>query len=287
MLNLYQTSTIIVLTALSTLMLPGCGGEKKEGDTQPARNEAKAGKEVPAPEPSSLRPSPYELLDALCRTVRMGKIWNYDPVKDESYLLPAEDRKRCAQMVAQILDDGASFRDSCGDYVPVWHQAIESGNAEVVAVMLDHGLELAPDGESLLHIALGLRSPDALELVQLLCKRGADIKTQGGATGVHLAVWAALSGGQGADFFILKILLDAGLDLNAQNEAGETCLDFTIRRMYGEDWSWQRCVKQNWVGLLGNEEGSKIFERKLEELRAMGARSSSELNTSSGTANGQ
>lgn len=286
MLNLYQTSTIIVLTALSALLLPGCGGEKKVGDAQPARNEAKD-KEVPVPEPSTLRPSPHELLDALCNTVRMGKIWKDDPGKDEPYLLSAEDRIRCAQMVAQILDDGASFRDSCGDYEPVWTKAVESGNADVVAVMLDRGLELAPNGESLLRIGLGLRSPDALELVQLLCKRGADIKTQGGATGVHLAVWATLSGGEGADFSILKILLDAGLDVNAQNEAGETCLDFTIRRMFGDDWNWQRCVNQNWVGMFGNAEQHTAFERKLEELRTMGARSSSELNSSSGTVNGQ
>ncbi|KAK7467793.1 hypothetical protein BaRGS_00036981 [Batillaria attramentaria] len=101
------------------------------------------------------------------------------------------------------------------------HCACSRGNAEIVKILLDHGVDpkaIDNDGQTALHRAC---SQSNAEIVKSLLNHGADPKAidSNGQTALHLACscsWAKAE--------IVKVLLDHGVDPKARDSNGKTAI---------------------------------------------------------------
>lgn len=176
------------------------------------------------------------------------KVSNYSPIHRAII-------NKNSECLAILLEKGfTSQKADEKDFSPLM-KAISLGHHDAIPILLEHGADasyLTPQKKSALSTACMLKSP---EIVKLLLEYGADITKKGhlGTTAVH---WAAQSGNTeilrmvieaGADplekddnnrpptfsalcapddkiYEIMKILLEAGNDVNARNNVGVTIM---------------------------------------------------------------
>ncbi|KAL4124261.1 hypothetical protein PRIC2_010098 [Phytophthora ramorum] len=123
------------------------------------------------------------------------------------------------EMVAVLLEHGADMTAGKQYGSSMLHVAVRSGNKEMVQLLLKYGADLSAtdgNGSSTLHIAV--RSEN-VEMVKLLLAENADItaKEEDGSTVLHVAVSSGKSK-------MLKLLLDHGAALEARDENNKTAL---------------------------------------------------------------
>lgn len=128
-----------------------------------------------------------------------------------------------AKAVAAALDHGAKLDRDCPEQMtaPILH-AVDTGNVAVVTLLLDRGANVNQEdngvGATPMHYAAVKK--DAA-MVALLAKRGAKVNelTTDGLSPLVLAVW------EGDETAVVQALIDAGADVNAADEQGDTILD--------------------------------------------------------------
>lgn len=137
-----------------------------------------------------------------------------------------------AKAVAAALDHGAKLDRDCPEQMaaPILH-AVDTGNVAVVTLLLDRGANVNQEdngvGATPMHYA-ALKKDAAM--VALLAKRGAKLNalTTDGLSPLALAVW------EGDDTAVVQALIDAGADVNAADEQGDTILDVALAKRHNQ-----------------------------------------------------
>lgn len=173
--------------------------------------------------------------------------------------------------VQQLLDEGADPNaiTECGKSSLI--MAAMYGHKNVIAALLNAGADpnLGCDGEfdegttALMHIASSFFASNRAEVIKLLVERGANVNAQNNKGQTALIV-----AGQNAD--AVKALIDAGADVNIRDNEGNTAM------MLGT-WAIQQLLRQAGASEVGLNDVA-LFEAayegnltKLEELLQAGA----------------
>ncbi|MEP7307244.1 MAG: ankyrin repeat domain-containing protein [Acidobacteriota bacterium] len=150
-------------------------------------------------------------------------------------------------------------------------RAANNGDLEVVKLLLEHGadatLDMA-DRQTPIHAVLAGRSsePQALELIRVLHKAGADVNVIAlvnheeevrGGTALHFAVRKRYKE-------VIKLLASVGIDLNATDQDGLTALDYTQSRGFMPFMALQTPVYKEEAALLRELGATKLKDRSPE-----------------------
>ena len=130
--------------------------------------------------------------------------------------------------VKRILGGGVDIHDGEGECGTALHWAVAWGRDVVVDYLLDQGADVAcrdDEGLTALHLAAKKGYTETRVLQRLLSANGCAVNLQcdAGMTALHHAAQRGR-----ADF--VALLIDAGAELGAKNEAGETALDLARRK---------------------------------------------------------
>lgn len=132
------------------------------------------------------------------------------------------------EIVKLFLDRGFSVHTKSFENDPSICAAAEQNHADVVELLLDHGANIDKQIDSnriALHAAL---SEGSTETVKLLVNRGANIfitDDNYGMTSLHQAAH-----NENDDEFLVKFLLDRGVDINQVASDGGTALFYALRQ---------------------------------------------------------
>jgi len=126
-----------------------------------------------------------------------------------------------AEVVSLLVKYDVDVKDRDGR-TPL-HWAVKFGNRDAVEILLRHGASVdATDkyGFTPLKLALFEGSPKHIQIAKLLIEHGADVKSA-----FHMAVYTG-----SAD--LVKLFLEKGADIDAQDNNGDTALHIATRRGY-------------------------------------------------------
>jgi ankyrin repeat protein len=147
-------------------------------------------------------------------------------------------------------------------------RAATNGDLEVVKILLAHGADATltlADRQTPIHAVLAGRStePQALELVRVLHKAGADVNVVAlvnhreeirGGTALHYAVRKRFKA-------VIKELASYGIDLNAVDQDGLTALDYTQSRGFMPFMALQTPLYREEAALLRELGATRLLER--------------------------
>jgi len=150
-------------------------------------------------------------------------------------------------------------------------RAASTGDLEVVKLLLEHGADATintADRQTPIHAVLAGRSPEpqALELIRILHKAGADVNVGAlinhpeeirGGTALHYAVRKRFKG-------VIKELAAFGIDLNATDQDGLTALDYTQSRGFMPFMALQTPVFADEAALLRELGATGLMARSPE-----------------------
>ncbi|CAB3376638.1 Hypothetical predicted protein [Cloeon dipterum] len=136
-------------------------------------------------------------------------------------------KSKYLDLVQELLRRGANVNSKCQKGKTALHVAVSINNPEIVEILLDNGAAVnAQDNEkrTALH-CLAAKSYPAAGILQKLLEHSADLhlKTLNGASALHLAaMW-----NEKPD--MVKILLEKGARVNAQDDAKRNALHYAAR----------------------------------------------------------
>jgi ankyrin repeat protein len=147
-------------------------------------------------------------------------------------------------------------------------RAAGNGDLEVVKLLLEHGADATvatADRQTPIHAALAGRSPEpqALELVRVLLKAGADVNVIAlinhpeeirGGTALHYAVRKRYKE-------VIKLLASSGVDMNAVDQDGLTALDYTQSRGFMPFMALQTPLFKDEAALLRELGATKLMAK--------------------------
>jgi ankyrin repeat protein len=147
-------------------------------------------------------------------------------------------------------------------------RAANNGDLDVVKLLLEHGadatLQMA-DRQTAIHAVIAGRSPEpqALELIRMLHKAGADVNAIAlvnhrqeirGGTALHYAV-------RKRQKEVIKLLASLGIDMNAADQDGLTALDYTQSRGFMPFMALQTPIFKEEAALLRELGATKLMDR--------------------------
>jgi ankyrin repeat protein len=147
-------------------------------------------------------------------------------------------------------------------------RAANNGDLEVVKLLLEHGADATlnmADRQTPIHAVLAGRSPEpqALELIKVLQKAGADVNVVAlinhgeevrGGTALHYAVRKRYKEA-------IKLLASYGVDLDATDQDGLTALDYTQSRGFMPFMALQTPLYKEEAALLRELGATKLKDR--------------------------
>ena len=147
-------------------------------------------------------------------------------------------------------------------------RAANNGDLEVVKLLLEHGADATlymADRQTPIHAVLAGRAPEpqALELIRVLQKAGADVNVVAlvnhreeirGGTALHYAVRKRYKE-------VIKLLASYGIDMNATDQDGLTALDYTQSRGFMPFMALQTPLFKEEAALLRELGATKLMDR--------------------------
>src|SRR5438105_4418888 len=145
-------------------------------------------------------------------------------------------------------------------------RAAGNGDLEVVKLLLEHGADatvMTADRQTPIHAVLAGRAPEpqALELIKVLQKAGADVNVMAlvnhpeeirGGTALHYAVRKRQKD-------VMKLLASFGIDMNAADQDGLTALDYTQGRGFRPFMALQTPIYKDDAALLRELGATKLM----------------------------
>lgn len=137
--------------------------------------------------------------------------------------------------LTRLLDSGVDVNSSNeDDSVPALVVAVRTSNFQLITYLLDHGSYVNKQGQKYdVSLKKNLAQPTALQeaarhghikMVQYLIKFGANPNIADGRNTTPLMV--AVFGAGNAAEMVARVLINAGADVLAKNNVGQTALDF-------------------------------------------------------------
>ncbi len=106
--------------------------------------------------------------------------------------------------------------------------AVNQDRVEIINALLDHGADIdAIDNEGNTSLILVVGSNPKAKAIQLLLDRGADVNivsAKHGYTALMRAAWGSMQGGKSGWVAVVEALLEAGADIDAADNKGNTAL---------------------------------------------------------------
>jgi hypothetical protein len=147
-------------------------------------------------------------------------------------------------------------------------RAANNGDVEVVKLLLEHGADasiMMADRQTPIHAVIAGRSPEpqAIELIKLLHKAGADVNAIAlinhpqeirGGTALHYATRKRQKD-------VITLLASLGIDMNATDQDGLTALDYTQSRGFMPFMALQTPVLKEEAQLLRDLGATKLMDR--------------------------
>ena len=107
------------------------------------------------------------------------------------------------------------------------YKAAENGNIETVKQLIENGVNVNAENKSGSFALNAAAFKNNHEMIQLLINNGADINSRNRGLDTPLICATKYSNG---DKNTVKMLLDAGSDLDAVDEDGKTALDYALKK---------------------------------------------------------
>ncbi|MBR6663923.1 MAG: ankyrin repeat domain-containing protein [Alphaproteobacteria bacterium] len=170
----------------------------------------------------------YGLINAVKKILQQGFPVDFHIDSSETALISAS-REGASNVVRLLLDSGADVNAICG-YTKrtALMNAVQNGNVDIVQMLLEAGADVHTKEYWNLTAFLIAADEANPQCVEKLIKAGSDVHVTSDFYGDKSTALILLS--QNRDKQIndiiqtAKLLIDAGVDVNAQNEAGKTAL---------------------------------------------------------------
>ncbi|KAF4973196.1 hypothetical protein FSARC_448 [Fusarium sarcochroum] len=135
--------------------------------------------------------------------------------------------------------------------------AVESGRGEIVDILLEHGADPNLGGGEFAHPIIAAASKSENEIFEALLRAKADVNVTGGEYMSTPLIYAAMSLPESS----LRLLLDAGADMNFVDKDGDTALIVTAWN--GDTESVQFLLDNGADVLHKNDEGENALQKAL------------------------